>query len=108
MINSNVENKIFSNIKMARNIKNFKNDGNKKRKLILSKLNIKLNVNGQFSVDDKRKVGLKKDATNKEVYDKLKDHGTDISFENEIKKPEVKIKKAKETKETKSSMVSGQ
>ena len=51
---------------------------------------------------------FKKKPKDKRVYDKLKDHGTDISFENEIKKPEVKIKKAKETKETKSSMVSGQ
>jgi len=57
---------------------------------------------------DKIKNIFKKKLKDKRVYDKLKDHGTDISFENEIKKPEVKIKKAKETKETKSSMVSGQ
>ena len=57
---------------------------------------------------DKIKKIFKKKLKDKRVYDKLKDHGTDISFENEIKKPEVKIKKAKETKETKSSMVSGQ
>ena len=57
---------------------------------------------------DKIKNIFKKKPKDKRVYDKLKDHGTDISFENEIKKPEVKIKKAKETKETKSSMVSGQ
>ena len=56
----------------------------------------------------KLKRYLKKKPKDKRVYDKLKDHGTDISYENEIKKPEVKIKKAKETKETKSSMVSGQ
>ena len=57
---------------------------------------------------DKIKNIFKKKPKDKRVYDKLKDHGTDISYENEIKKPEVKIKKAKETKETKSSMVSGQ
>ena len=61
---------------------------------------------------------FKKKAEDKRVYDKLKDHGTDISFENEIKiLAEVKklavdaipkLKKAKETKATKSSMVSGQ
>ena len=57
---------------------------------------------------DKIKKIFKKKPKDKRVYDKLKDHGTDISYENEIKKAEVKIKKAKETKETKSSMVSGQ
>ena len=57
---------------------------------------------------DKIKKIFKKKPKDKRVYDKLKDHGTDISYENEIKKQEVKIKKAKETKETKSSMVSGQ
>ena len=57
---------------------------------------------------DKIKKIFKKKPKDKRVYDKLKDHGTDIPYENEIKKPEVKIKKAKETKETKSSMVSGQ
>ena len=57
---------------------------------------------------DKIKKIFKKKPKDKRVYDKLKDHGTDISYENEIKKPEVKIKKAKETKATKSSMVSGQ
>ena len=57
---------------------------------------------------DKIKKIFKKKTEDKRIYVKLKDHGTDISFENEIKKPEVKIKKAKETKETKSSMVSGQ
>ena len=57
---------------------------------------------------DKIKKIFKKKPKDKRVYEKLKDHGADISYENEIKKPEVKIKKAKETKETKSSMVSGQ
>jgi len=57
---------------------------------------------------DKIKKIFKKKPKDKRVYDKLKDHGTDISYENEIKKPEIKIKKAKETKATKSSMVSGQ
>ena len=38
----------------------------------------------------------------KRTYTKLKDHGTDISFENEVKKPV-----AKETKETKSSLTFG-
>ena len=56
----------------------------------------------------KIKSKAKKEPEEKRTYTKLKDHGTDISYENEIKKPEVKIKKAKETKETKSSMVSGQ
>ena len=61
---------------------------------------------------------FKKKAEDKRVYEKLKDHGTDISYENEIKiLDEVKklaidatpkLKKAKETKATKSSMVSGQ
>jgi len=67
---------------------------------------------------DKIKKIFKKKAYVKRVYVKLKDHGTDISFENEIKiLAEVKklavdatpkLKKAKETKATKSSMVSGQ
>ena len=57
---------------------------------------------------DKIKKIFKKKPKDNRVYEKLKDHGTDISYENEIKKPEIKIKKAKETKETKSSMVSGQ
>jgi hypothetical protein len=61
---------------------------------------------------------FKKKPKDKRVYKKLKDHGTDISYENEIKiLDEVKklavdatpkLKKAKETKATKSSMVSGQ
>ena len=67
---------------------------------------------------DKIKKIFKKKPKDKRVYEKLKDHGTDISFENEIKiLAEVKklavdaipkLKKAKETKATKSSMVSGQ
>jgi|TARA_R110002167_G_scaffold169648_1_gene367569 hypothetical protein len=44
----------------------------------------------------------------KRTYEKKIDHSNDITFENEVKKPEIKNKKAKETKETKSSMVSGQ
>ena len=43
---------------------------------------------------DKIKKIFKKKPKDKRVYDKLKDHGTDISYENEIKKPEVKIKKS--------------
>ncbi len=44
----------------------------------------------------------------KRTYEKKIEHSNDITFENEVKKPEIKNKKAKETKETKSSMVSGQ
>ena len=44
----------------------------------------------------------KKKLEEKRTYTKLKDHGTDISFENEVKKPI-----AKETKETKSSLTFG-
>ena len=50
----------------------------------------------------KPKVKAKKESEEKRTYTKLKDHGTDISFENEIKKPV-----AKETKETKSSLTFG-
>jgi hypothetical protein len=42
----------------------------------------------------------------KRTYEKVIDHSNDITFENEIKKPEVKAK-AKETKETKSSLTLG-
>jgi|TARA_A100001201_G_C3981821_1_gene168841 hypothetical protein len=42
----------------------------------------------------------------KRTYEKAIDHSNDITFENEIKKPEVKAK-AKETKETKSSLTLG-
>ena len=67
---------------------------------------------------DKIKKIFKKKPKNIKIYEKLKDHGTDISFENEIKildevkklavEATPKLKKAKETKATKSSMVSGQ
>ena len=53
----------------------------------------------------KPKVKAKKESEEKRTYTKLKDHGTDISFENEVKKPI--IKEAKETKETKSSLTFG-
>tara|TARA_R110002072_G_scaffold269486_1_gene428810 strand:- start:296 stop:481 length:186 start_codon:yes stop_codon:yes gene_type:complete len=53
----------------------------------------------------KRKSKVEKE---KRTYEKKIDHSNDITFENEVKKPEIKNKKAKETKETKSSMVSGQ
>ena len=51
----------------------------------------------------KRKPKAKKEPEEKRTYTKLKDHGTDISFENEVKKPV-----AKETKETKSSLTFGE
>ena len=60
---------------------------------------------------DKIKKIFKKKPKDKRVYDKLKDHGTDISYENEIKKPEVKEIKStvSETKaETKSSLTFGE
>ena len=53
----------------------------------------------------KTKPKAKKESEEKRTYTKLKDHGTDISFENEVKKPI--IKEAKETKETKSSLTFG-
>ena len=53
----------------------------------------------------KRKPKAKKESEEKRTYTKLKDHGTDISFENEIKKPVEK--ETKETKETKSSLTFG-
>ena len=53
----------------------------------------------------KIKPKAKKESEEKRTYTKLKDHGTDISYENEIKKPI--IKEAKETKETKSSLTFG-
>ena len=43
----------------------------------------------------------------KRTYEKKIDHSNDITFENEIKKPEVKSK-VKETKETKSSLTFGE
>ena len=43
----------------------------------------------------------------KRTYEKKIDHSNDISFENEVKKPEVKAK-PKDTKETKSSLTFGE
>ena len=51
----------------------------------------------------KRKPKVKKE---KRTYEKAIDHSNDITFENEIKKPEVKAK-VKQTKETKSSLTFG-
>ena len=53
----------------------------------------------------KIKPKAKNELEEKRTYTKLKDHGTDISFENEVKKPI--IKEAKETKETKASLTFG-
>jgi hypothetical protein len=50
----------------------------------------------------KPKVEIKKRTYEKEI-----DHGNDITFENEVKKPEIKIK-PKDTKETKSSLTFGE
>ena len=52
----------------------------------------------------KKKPKVKKE---KRTYDKVIDHGNDITFENEVKKPEVK-EKPKNTKETKSSLTFGE
>ena len=52
----------------------------------------------------KKKPKVKKE---KRTYEKAIDHGNDITFENEVKKPEVKAK-VKETKETKSSLTFGE
>ena len=51
-----------------------------------------------------KKIFKKKPKVEKEkrVYEKAIDHGNDITFENEVKKPEVKS----ETKETKSETTS--
>ena len=51
-----------------------------------------------------KKIFKKKPKVEKEkrTYEKAIDHGNDITFENEIKKPEVKS----ETKETKSETTS--
>ena len=56
-----------------------------------------------------KKIFKKKPKVEKEkrTYEKAIDHGNDISFENEVKKPEVKVK-VKETKETKSSLTFGE
>jgi len=50
----------------------------------------------------KIKPKTKKVITEKRTYEKAIDHGNDITFENEVKKPEVKF----ETKETKSETTS--
>ena len=52
----------------------------------------------------KKKLKVEKE---KRTYEKAIDHGNDITFENEIKKEEVKVK-VKETKETKSSLTFGE
>ena len=54
--------------------------------------------------DTIKKIFKKKPKIEKEkrTYEKAIDHGNDITFENEIKKPEVKS----ETKETKSETTS--
>ena len=54
--------------------------------------------------DKIKKIFKKKPKVEKEkrTYEKAIDHGNDITFENEIKKPEVKF----ETKETKSETTS--
>ena len=59
----------------------------------------------------KRKPKTKKVITEKRTYDKAIDHSNDITFENEVKKPEVKETKEtiSETKsETKSSLTFGE
>jgi hypothetical protein len=59
--------------------------------------------------DKIKKIFKKKPKVEKEkrTYEKAIDHGNDITFENEIKKEEVKSK-VKETKETKSSLTFGE
>ena len=52
----------------------------------------------------KKKPKVEKD---KRTYEKAIDHSNDITFENEIKKEEVKSK-VKQTKETKSSLTFGE
>ena len=54
--------------------------------------------------DTIKKIFKKKPKVEKEkrTYEKAIDHGNDITFENEVKKPEVKS----ETKETKSETTS--
>jgi len=56
-----------------------------------------------------KKIFKKKPKVEKEkrTYEKKIDHSNDITFENEIKKPEIKVK-VKETKETKSSLTFGE
>ena len=55
-----------------------------------------------------KKIFKKKPKVEKEkrTYEKKIDHSNDITFENEIKKEEVKSK-VKQTKETKSSLTFG-
>ena len=59
--------------------------------------------------DKIKKIFKKKPKVEKEkrTYEKKIDHSNDITFENEIKKPEVKVK-VKQTKETKSSLTFGE
>ena len=59
--------------------------------------------------DTIKKIFKKKPKVEKEkrTYEKVIDHSNDITFENEIKKEEVKVK-VKETKETKSSLTFGE
>ena len=58
--------------------------------------------------DKIKKIFKKKPKVEKEkrTYEKKIDHSNDITFENEIKKPEIKAK-VKQTKETKSSLTFG-
>jgi|TARA_R110002126_G_scaffold95969_1_gene224943 hypothetical protein len=57
--------------------------------------------------DKIKKIFKKKPKVEKEkrTYEKKIDHSNDITFENEIKKEEVKVK---QTKETKSSLTFGE
>jgi len=59
--------------------------------------------------DKIKKIFKKKTKVEKEkrTYEKKIDHSNDITFENEIKKEEVKAK-VKQTKETKSSLTFGE
>jgi len=59
--------------------------------------------------DKIKKIFKKKPKVEKEkrTYEKKIDHSNDITFENEIKKPEIKAK-VKQTKETKSSLTFGE
>ena len=59
--------------------------------------------------DKIKKIFKKKPKVEKEkrTYDKAIDHGNDITFENEVKKEEIKSK-VKQTKETKSSLTFGE
>ena len=57
--------------------------------------------------DTIKKIFKKKSKAEKEkrTYEKKIDHSNDITFENEVKKPEAKVK---QTKETKSSLTFGE